>query len=677
AQAEREAAKREAAQEKFKKAQEAAWGTNVMTAYSRLMHEEGLKQRSTPAGYSVRMQEFGEGAIEELLSDAPSGEVQLVVRGRLKKHLADRLNRGSTWEYGQLFKEQQSGQEERIAEGEKAAYLGQDRYEVWAELVPDVEAFNATYAPGARGRERSAEARRRVNWSSAMGMLEENPGRLREELDAGAWDADLPAADLQKLNTSVERALNRRSTTDRAGLNLRIANDKAQIAMTGLADPGLPAHVAAVTGDPAAGERYARKQNVFLNLHEITEQLKTSPLGEAATLLEELKPAVGDADYAIKADAWQTAGRHFLQNVRAPFLKDPAAYAEINNPEATTEYWEEHGAADEGTAREMAVAYSLEFQRYMGLPERDVMVAPTARVQAMVSTVENLPPAEVGPYLDQLAEAYGPHYPRLFAQLVDEKLPRRVKMLAVADTPGQRQDLASAFEIGEAGLKEMVADNNAIRDVDDAVRDKLLDFYHTIRARGLIPEDTKGYTDVISSIRELAYYYKSKGLNAGDAAEKAAALINGKYEYGGDGWIFGINTFRVPKEFDAEVVEDFAGEVREKFISHLTELPRVRLVIPGEDETFLQEYIDLITESSYWVTNHDETGLELRVEHADGAIEPVRYLDADDQVRQVEMLFSDAAVPKLEAEFAYEGAEDPRYLKKFDRWFQGALDRLR
>ncbi|KKN14422.1 hypothetical protein LCGC14_0996220, partial [marine sediment metagenome] len=225
AQAEREAAKREAAQEKFKKAQEAAWGTKVMTAYSRLLHEEGLKQRSTPAGYSGRMQEFGEGAIEELLSDAPSGEAQLVVRGRLKKHLADNLNRGSTWEYGQLLQEQKAGQEERIVEAEKAAYLGQDRYEVWAELMPDVEAFNVTYGgPGARGRERSAEARRRVNWFSAMGILEENPGRLQDELDAGAWDADLPAADLQKLSAKLGLEINRQEGEEYEGYRRNVWN---------------------------------------------------------------------------------------------------------------------------------------------------------------------------------------------------------------------------------------------------------------------------------------------------------------------------------------------------------------------------------------------------------------------------------------------------------------------
>lgn len=682
--AEKEAAELEAAQKKFKKAQEAAAVTQgfnqLVKGYQELSVEEGRQ----PIGMTERIQEGSRALREEALSGMPSAEAALTLGSRIDTYLTQRF--GPT-----LQAENRALRANHIASVDESFELAkiegmrnwQNPEEALASFEPDLAAYFASYpgTPEQREKVQTAYVRQYFNVIGDK-MLDEAPGLLRDELDAGVWDVRLPAEDLLKLNSAVDQALSRRSTTERAELNSRIANDKAQITMTGTADHGLPAQIAAFAGDPAAGVRYARKQNVMLNLHDITEQLKTTPLAEAEELLEKLKPAVGDQDYAIKAEAWQSAARHFLQNVSSPFLKDPAGYAEANNPEATTEYWLSHGAEDESTAREMAVSTSLEFQRHLGLPEQDLKVEPQGRARAMVSTVENLPPADVAPYLDQLADTYGPHYPRLFAQLVDEKLPRRVKLLAVAETAAQRQDLASAFEIGEAALKVAVGEDSKgrkdILDIGDGVRAQLRNFYMTIRARGLIPEDTKHYTDVFSSITELAYYYKSRGKSVSEAAEKAAAVINGKYEYRGEGMLWrGENTFRVPREFDADMVEDFADGVREKFIKHLTEPPRVRLVIPGDDEGFLQEYVELITDNSYWVTNHDETGLELRVEHADGAIEPVRYIDHEDQVRQVELRFHDAAVPELEAEFAYEGAEDPRFLEKFDSWFQKALDKVR
>ena len=321
------------------------------------------------------------------------------------------------------------------------------------------------------------------------------------------------------------------------------------------------------------------------------------PLPEAVAMAEDLSKELRDAEGMTVAQhkTLSTKVKAVSQVVSArmkAFKDDPAAAADASPSfvlpdDATME--------DKSSAR---VAYQVQ----NGIPE--YMAKPLTKVEEEKIANEYANSASPALFIQQMKQEFGDQFSPAMKQLVtSKKVPASMNL--VADMNIDAGDL-----LAKAGAKDFAkntekalgmesADKNALTGY---IRDELEDITGTIMAQGT----PISATQIQESAYLLALQYRTQGMDAKDAAQKAASeVFSSRYTVKG--------SFRVPMRFDADAVEEGSA----KIVRDIAASGDVDLFLPqssGLSEQAIKRRVSsTIRTNGRWIINEDESGLILTV----------------------------------------------------------------
>jgi hypothetical protein len=307
---------------------------------------------------------------------------------------------------------------------------------------------------------------------------------------------------------------------------------------------------------------------------------------------------------------------------------DPAAY--VRQAPAVEQAW---SAVDpqkpDPAGAQAAVQASLAEQTRLGVPPEKQAALAKPQAAALVRQIATADPAttDIGQQLDGMQTLYGPHWNRVFGDLVKAGLPAEAQLLGAMDRPDQaavRADFQTMLKtVAEKGGPEQlrkVTPHQAVQDIGQAIAPIMAPF------RATTP-DPKLYGAVQDAVQHLAEYYAFKG-QSGDAAVKAAydGILGRKYDFAG--------MVRAPKGQLGTVEAAGAAALRDLAANDVPD-------IGGSAELTADQrrgiYLDAV-KNGQWATNADDSGIVRLARFRDGALLPARRADGS----RIEIKFPDA-----------------------------------
>lgn len=340
-------------------------------------------------------------------------------------------------------------------------------------------------------------------------------------------------------------------------------------------------------------------------------QLLVSDPVEAARLVEETIPGVNAEHFAERVEqsnAVRKAAREIMDRRNA----DPSAYVmavDADLEERVIQTRQELALApveDIAGRQAAAKAYQrtvrerLTAQEDLGILKPRVLSKSEARQIAF--TYNEQPDAQgKSDYIGQLQNQYGPYFNKAVQEL-GTALPKEAAMAATMTHLGQepaRVRLLAASEVGIDSMRKTITTGVA-KDIDNELRDQLAEFNATVATQQFGEEIISKY---MGAAQLLAYSYKIRGLDEGEAASAAAEdLVNGYYEFDG--------RTRIPTKYDGDLISHNLSQMTGNLGEIFDIMAPPSLLDPEADiET---EYLETLEETGYWVTNGDDTGVYLR-----------------------------------------------------------------
>ncbi|WP_448207291.1 hypothetical protein [Azospirillum sp. sgz302134] len=339
------------------------------------------------------------------------------------------------------------------------------------------------------------------------------------------------------------------------------------------------------------------------------------PPQQQAELLKRYRPE-GEG-YANEADRYDRLTRAITADAKRR-ADDPAQYVLDHSPVLRDLTGR---SVSDPQAGAQAVALSLDLQARAGIPEADRRVLPKPMAENVVTRILSAPAEQRADVMEQLATGFGSHWPKVYGELVEQKLPPDMEVLATVPHPVARRELAEAQAMGKDPLRKTVGDD--AKAVDQGVRD-VLDPLR--RSLALVPDGAAKAAQWEEQTRLLAYR-KAQYLPPDEAVKRAAEeMVIGKYDWVPQGDLMA----RTPKG-EGQRATEYA-------ITLLSKLTPQDLADPGGMPTLTAEQrrgqmLAVARNGSAWVTNGTDDGWVL----VDRRREPVLRADG----RRVEFRFAD------------------------------------
>jgi hypothetical protein len=348
-------------------------------------------------------------------------------------------------------------------------------------------------------------------------------------------------------------------------------------------------------GAEEGSERYAQ----FVKTQDIGTAIRQVAMAspeERAKLINDFMPArdgVAKEGFAVDAKLYgqlvNTASRlgEELQN-------DPATYVASRSP-LLRKAAEDAASGDPAAVEAYATAMIAEQQR-LGAPEPKLLSSKQAAgiADAFQSTADG--GNNSAQLIDELQQQWGKYWPTVFKQMKD-KLPGAALVIGTGVDPQTSAMLARIAPLKTEELKKGLLSTDT-KDAKDTLNDEMADFRLTLAGQ---VGGERTFATLYGEAERLAYAYMAQGKSPKDAVSQVTkSLVDDKYTLQG--------TYRVPKSFDADIVE--AGT--ERAIETL-DPSSLRFAVPkGIDEAFAKERVKAaISKDGYWVTLPDESGLAL------------------------------------------------------------------
>ena len=320
-----------------------------------------------------------------------------------------------------------------------------------------------------------------------------------------------------------------------------------------------------------------------LSLPELAQKI------EAATgSLKAEKDVDAHRRLSTQAKAWLDVYNHRLK----AFANDPAQAADhapdFSLPDQPTE-------ADKCAAR-------MAWQVKNGLRADEAVPLSKAEVSSLgIQYTQNAKPRQ---FLDKLKETYGDMYQPVLKQLVTSgAVPPTANLISDMDIePAGLLAQASRKDYAKETEKALGIENADKKAMQDKIRSELEEVTGTFAAFGDAPAATR----IQDASYLLALRYREMGMDADDAAEKAAqAVFAGRYVVNG--------SYRVPKAYSAD-------DVSKGIEAHLANMDMAEVVMKLSPEAALMKpdiknyrKRETLRLAGRWVTNSDESGLILTV----------------------------------------------------------------
>ena len=382
----------------------------------------------------------------------------------------------------------------------------------------------------------------------------------------------------------------------RAELSSRVSDaQSAYLSGYDFDNPPTASDFVASYGAREGAERYAQ----FVKTQDIgtaIRQVAMASPDERAKLIDEFMPArdgVATEGFAVDAKLFgqlvNTASR-----LGDELQRDPATYVASRSP-LLRKAAEDAASGDPAAVEAYATAMIAEQQR-LGAPEPRLLSEKQAA--GIAAAFENTADggSNSAQIIEELQQQWGKHWPTVYKQLQD-KLPGAALVIGTGVDPQTSAMLARIAPLKTAELKAGL-DSIEASDAKKVLAEEMTDFRLTLAGQ---VGGERTFSTLYSEAERLAYAYMSQGKSAKDAVSLVKkSLIDDKYTLAG--------TYRVPKSFDADMVE--AGT--ERAIESL-DPSTLRFAVPkGVDEAFARDRVKAaISKDGYWVTLPDESGLAL------------------------------------------------------------------
>jgi hypothetical protein len=289
------------------------------------------------------------------------------------------------------------------------------------------------------------------------------------------------------------------------------------------------------------------------------------------------------------------------------------------------------------------VTASQAVQTSLGVPDAQQHILTRTAAEAQAQKLTSIDPSkgDMGQALAQVAQQYGPAWSKAFGDLVTlGKLSPDYQVLAAMPDPAARTDFqralaATAAKGGVAQLKEDVPPA-AVKDIDNGLDDKLVDFRRTAAVPGLSANVALTAT-VRDSIKTLAYFYAMQDGDGPKALDRAYnAVIGDKYDFDG--------TMRVPKGTLATaetVTANVQAALKPADLMPLAADTMATASGPGMTVAQRQAVTLEAARRGAWVPNESDSGLVLVGKLANGGMVQMRRTDGS----RIEVPFKGMAVP--------------------------------
>ncbi|MBO9685670.1 MAG: hypothetical protein J7598_03575 [Mitsuaria chitosanitabida] len=228
---------------------------------------------------------------------------------------------------------------------------------------------------------------------------------------------------------------------------------------------------------------------------------------------------------------------------------------------------------------------------------------------------------DAGTLIQQLELRWQKRWPQVYAQLAaDNKLPAAALVIPNMPNDASRARMAQVSAMKPDELKALVKPED-LTDIKEAVLKQFDAAQQTFIAQG-----GSGYRTlsvIIGEAEKLATWYRANGSSVKEASAQAYTETMGHaYRFEG--------TYRVPNRYDAKEVQRGTAAVVDKLVRE-----GGARVFSGDAPQIMAE--DALRNRSMWISNSDESGLELRLRGADGSV----YAVHDKNGAQIRMSWAD------------------------------------
>jgi len=362
---------------------------------------------------------------------------------------------------------------------------------------------------------------------------------------------------------------------------------------------------------------------------------KTQPEAAIMAEIERSRPPAG-AGYAAADERYrqrQQAAQQVLQLRKA----DPAGYATANTPELKGLRARIDDPATPAEQRpalvQQFVRDNLAEQQRLGIREPRVLTPSQADAIAQ-RAMSAQRPEDSANLISGLEAEYGPHFPRVFGELVrDKKIAGELMVIPNLPSQTAREAVSRLARVKESDLTQGI-DASDQKTIKEAVVGRMEEF---ARAVPIMSEQAAGFVNSYeTTLRKLAYQFTVAGQAPADAVENAHALLLGQYQFDG--------TMRMPRAVDANAVRNGAAERLRRDLGDI-DVPADQITGARTPDEVRAEWVSTVQARPQWYTTDDDSGLSLWATGSNGVRyrvtrggRPVSYTWAELQTRPQEAM---------------------------------------
>jgi len=426
-------------------------------------------------------------------------------------------------------------------------------------------------------------------------MVNEDPGRAKQYFETA--QGQMTADDQVRVSNLIDREIKRREiearqiqAIARAELSSRVSDaQSAYLSGYEFDNPPSQSEFVASFGAKEGAERYQQFAKTQA-LGSAIRQVKTASPEERMRLVEQFRPAkdgVAEDGFAVDAKLYGTLINAASQ-AADELQRDPAFYAASYSP-YLRKAAEDASSGDPAATEAYATAMLAEQQR-LGAPDPKLLTSRQAA--GIAAAFENTEDggSNAAQLIEQLQQQWGKHWPTVYKQLQD-KLPGAALVIGSGVDEQTAATLARIAHLKTEELKKGL-DSTETRDAKLALNEGMAEFRNTLAGQ---VGGERTFSTLYSEAERLTYAYMGQGKSARDAVSLVKkSLIDDKYTLAG--------TYRVPKSFDADLVEvgtERALESIDPSSLHFVKEPWMK-----QEDAFNQARANL--EEAYWVNTADE-----------------------------------------------------------------------
>lgn len=443
-----------------------------------------------------------------------------------------------------------------------------------------------------------------IAFTAEQAIADKNPGASFKQ--GARWSFDALDADKQlKLMDFARQRQKQYAAEARQAIAMQLGDIQAQL-MDGVAPTSMPSEgqIRGAFGDKAqpiiqrlqAAKQYGQDVKSFslMSNDEITKVLTDRQPTQTA----------GYADASRLQDQRIAAARQVV-NQRE---KSPAAFVLQHSTDVAQAYNQMAGYLADPNAtpeqqQQAAQVYatkSLAMQNEMGVANPQII--PQQYADDVVAGFYDQADGgeDAATRIQQQQQLWGPLFPQVMQQ-IGTKLPKEAQVIASGVPAELAQRLASTAKLKDEQIYQPLAKGQK-SEISAALGTAMEPFARTIAGTQVGGAST--YSTFYDAALRTAATYVLGGMDPTKAANKVAdEMVGQKYEF--------HETYRIPKALDTSSIRTGAGVFVDNLKpADLVALPGLQGVTPEANQ---QQLLQAVQDSGEWVTNGDETGLELTV----------------------------------------------------------------